>query len=309
MEPPDRPIFIVGAPRSGTTLLASILAAHPRIAISPETRFLSQLLPAVPPDRRGTVEAMGELAVRICGPGYLHVPGLDAGSLTARVEAERIADPRLFFALLLDEVKRRTGKARIGEKTPDHDLHAETLLAWYPDCRILWMVRDPRALLASSRKVPFRYVSNPRGIAHRWRRSVGALERLSPRDARIMSVRYEDLVHEPLREGSKVFGFVGEPFDPVLLSAERPRYAQPHTPWHEGHQDRARAPVDVASLSRWKEELRPEEIALLELATGRALGRWGYSRASSTQGYLRLARLAAALVFTGRRPDWSARPG
>jgi len=308
VEHPERPIFIVGAPRSGTTLVASILAAHPRIAISPETRFLSQLLPDVPVDARGSVEAMSALAGRICGPGHLQVAELDAGSLVARVVAERIDDPHRFFSLLLDEVKRQTGKPRIGEKTPDHDLHAETLLAWYPDCRILWMVRDPRALLASSRKVPFRYVSNPRGVAHRWLRSVEALERLSPRDARILSVRYEDLVGEPSREGSRIFEFVGERFDPALLNAERPRYARPHTPWHEAHQDRARAPVDRASLGRWKEELRPEEITLLELAAGRALGRWGYSRASSLRGCLRLARLVAARVLVGRRPDWTVRP-
>src|SRR5437868_5692695 len=36
----DRPIFVLGCPRSGTTLLQLMLHAHPRIAIPPETRFL-----------------------------------------------------------------------------------------------------------------------------------------------------------------------------------------------------------------------------------------------------------------------------
>ena len=37
--PSDRPIFVVGSPRSGTTMLQLMLHAHPRIAIPPETRF------------------------------------------------------------------------------------------------------------------------------------------------------------------------------------------------------------------------------------------------------------------------------
>ncbi|NEQ53441.1 MAG: sulfotransferase, partial [Leptolyngbya sp. SIO3F4] len=41
----ERPIFIVGMPRSGTTLLTTILSAHPRIAISPESHFLAYWVP------------------------------------------------------------------------------------------------------------------------------------------------------------------------------------------------------------------------------------------------------------------------
>src|ERR1700704_4645064 len=42
MAPSDRPIFIVGCPRSGTTLFRTMLHAHPRIAVPPETRFVMQ---------------------------------------------------------------------------------------------------------------------------------------------------------------------------------------------------------------------------------------------------------------------------
>src|SRR5437764_3463137 len=40
MQSPDHPIFIVGCPRSGTTLFRTMLCAHPNIAIPPETRYL-----------------------------------------------------------------------------------------------------------------------------------------------------------------------------------------------------------------------------------------------------------------------------
>ncbi|HEX6937649.1 MAG TPA: sulfotransferase, partial [Actinomycetes bacterium] len=48
----DRPVFVVGCPRSGTTLLTLMLHAHSRIAIPPETRFL--MLASFVVDRRGT---------------------------------------------------------------------------------------------------------------------------------------------------------------------------------------------------------------------------------------------------------------
>ena len=40
MPPSDRPIFVVGCPRSGTTLFRTMLSAHRSIAIPPETRYL-----------------------------------------------------------------------------------------------------------------------------------------------------------------------------------------------------------------------------------------------------------------------------
>src|SRR5690606_13260697 len=40
LMPSDRPIFVIGCPRSGTTMLQLMLHSHPRIAVPPETRFV-----------------------------------------------------------------------------------------------------------------------------------------------------------------------------------------------------------------------------------------------------------------------------
>ncbi|MFF2519270.1 sulfotransferase family protein, partial [Streptomyces sp. NPDC058086] len=99
---PTRPVFVLGCPRSGTTLLQLMLHAHPRIALPPETRFVLPALPAY----EGRL-AFGDLAERDNRAGLarwitgrketrLHELGLDAGRV-----AERITDgpPTLGSAL------------------------------------------------------------------------------------------------------------------------------------------------------------------------------------------------------------------
>jgi len=297
----EEPVFIVGLPRSGTTLLASILAAHPAFAVSPETHFLNRWLPTFRTDLPG-VAAVQELLDRFCGFERFPQLGLDPAVLRDRATGERVEAPRALFTLLLDEVRRERGRARIVEKTPDHDQHVETLLSWYPDCRVVWMVRDPRAVLASTRKVPWTALTHPRPLAGRWRASVRRLEALS-RDGRVTSVRYESLVADPEREARRLCALLHEEFRTEMLAGERPRhYATVIHEWGRSHLERARGPIDEASVEKWRQELTQDDIGLLEILCGRALTRWGYSPVARRYG------LRVVLRAAGRRLAGLSRP-
>src|SRR3954468_18521703 len=90
LEEPERPPapFVVGVPRSGTTLLRLMLDAHPQLAIPPETHFLPKLIRAcqeeLDADRDGRKRALELITQHRRWPDF----GLDAADLEARLRGE-----------------------------------------------------------------------------------------------------------------------------------------------------------------------------------------------------------------------------
>ena len=119
------------------------------------------------------------------------------------------------FDTLLRLYADRRGKSVIGEKTPAHVRHGDTLLRWYPGGRIIHMLRDPRAIYVSDLRrrrqhpgsVPYRILNKlPGGMSAvllvqtttAWLESVARLrdnQRRHP--GRYLVMRFEDLVSQP----------------------------------------------------------------------------------------------------------------
>src|SRR3954447_4058245 len=149
--PANRPIFLVGCPRSGTTLLSVMLHAHARIAMPPETRFL---LPVYrgrarfgdlrePANRR-------RLARRITAPRKSKFRDLGLNR-RATVRAIMAAPPTIGSAAgtVWREFARSRGKARWGEKRPAYWEDLDVVLRLFPDAQLIHLVRDGRACVAS----------------------------------------------------------------------------------------------------------------------------------------------------------------
>jgi hypothetical protein len=177
----EAPLFVAGAPRTGTTLLHALLAADPDRRAPLGWELLWPVPPPDPDASRRARDPRIEIAEReltlpqtvVSGLLAIHVYGasrpkecLSAMSFSFRSEEftaryaipsyERWlfdeADPRPAYAmhrLVLQILQRRAGRTRWTLKSPVH-LHAlETLEATYPDARIVLTHRDPATMLAS----------------------------------------------------------------------------------------------------------------------------------------------------------------
>lgn len=115
----DRPIILIGSPRSGTSLLGRLLAAHPDVAHWKEPRM-------------------------VWSTGNQHLPDdvLLEEHLTPEIAAE--IDQRF------GDFLKRSGKSRFSEKTPSNMLRLPFIRALYPDCKIIHICRDPRPVVASA---------------------------------------------------------------------------------------------------------------------------------------------------------------
>ncbi|MGH3387537.1 MAG: sulfotransferase family protein, partial [Actinomadura sp.] len=153
----DRPIFVVGCPRSGTTLLQLMLHAHPRIAIPPETRFL---LPAF-----DTRHAFGDL----CDEANLRELARwiaedkatkfdDLGLDPDRIIEEIVAGPPTVgtaMATVFQAYAQRFGKPRWGDKRPSYIRRLDVILRMFPDAQIVHLIRDGRDCVASLMEMPW----------------------------------------------------------------------------------------------------------------------------------------------------------
>jgi sulfotransferase family protein len=294
IEQSNEPIFIVGAPRSGTTLLRNMLNRHPDIAICRETVFFHYVY-----RRRRTFGSLRELRNRrrlvqeYLSTQRIQVMQMDSQALEATLLREGTSYPA-FFAALLRFYAKVHAKRRCGEKTPRHALFTETLCQWYPGARIIHLLRDPRDVVASLVRMPWAD-HNALGNARLWLRCNLAAHRSRHRP-QYMVVRYEDLVTNPERELSRVCAFVGEEYSPAML-APNPDGACV-APWYQ----RAEAPLTAERMGSWRERLTVDEASLVEWFVGRHMQTFGYQAVSPPPGSWSIIRdLAATVVQAAER--------
>lgn len=302
----DRPIFVLGCPRSGTTLLQLMLHAHPRIAIPPETRFLITLY-----NRRNEFGDLREeqnrraLAAAITGPRktLFYDLGLDAGEVTEEIVA---GPPTLGSALgtVFRAYARRFGKPRWGDKRPGYYQYIPALLRLFPDAQIVHLIRDGRDCVASLKGMPWFQHDIHVAIAT-WLEAIAAGRRAARRlpAGTYYELRYEELVAEPPGQLSALCEFLGEDYHPAM--AEPRKVARSTLPgrqtWHAG----THGEVTAARRGSWQQRLEPWEISLCETVMGRRLRALGYELSGAPRAaagdLARFARVAALHQAAARK--------
>lgn len=273
----DRPIIVMGCPRSGTTLLQVMLHGHPRIAIPPENRFV---LPAYRKrrdfgDLRKTANRrkFGKWITKSKKHKFEDF-GLDPDEVIERVAA---SPPTIGSGLaeVLQAYADRFDKPRWGDKRPMYALHIDIIRKLFPQAKLVSIVRDGRDCVASLKEMSW-YKHDLYYAATTWALSVDATHRaarkLGPDTFHEMS--YERLVADPEPELRKLCAFLGEDYDPAMAnSAETAAVAVPD---RKDHHALTHQPVTQERVESWRERLDPWEISLCETTFGDRLRRYGY---------------------------------
>lgn len=298
MTEPHRPPFpfLVGARRSGTTLVQAMCDSHPLMAVPPECGFVLALAPdgRVPFDPRRFLD------------GLYGDEGFQRWKLPrAAVELSFTAEPPTTHA---DAVRRvyglwaeRQGKRRYADKNPEHVLRMAALDALFPEARIVHVIRDGRDVAASCLELG--WASTIEQAALHWRRYVQRgrqAGRLLP-SIRYHELRYEDLVTEPEATVRKLCDAIELPFDRRMLDHRRSAAAQTGrtgTPHHNRFLNRRLMP----GLRDWRRDLPAEAVTRFELLAGPLLAELGYelSGKSPSRG-VRLQVRARQLRWHTRR--------
>ena len=211
--------FIVGCPRSGTTLVQAMLARHPDVFSLQETRIFEALLGGVPArwgdrgaragrrwyHRAGLAQAWGRARLRELEQAY-------GTGRPRRPEPVRWTACVRRYVALLDHAAEAAGKSHWVEKTPNHLLFLDEINARIPDARFVHVLRDGADVIASLTDADLHQQTTAfaGGVAQwtrRWNHAM-QLHRAHMDDPRHLLLCLEDLVADPAGEWERLRRFL-----------------------------------------------------------------------------------------------------
>lgn len=289
----NSPVFIIGNPRSGTTLFRLMVTSHSAIVIPPECGFAIwwhekyrdwQSADAISP-------RAGEFVSDLLQSKKIETWELNRGKLLEEIQQ---AAPESYAALVslvytAYARPRKPGFRRWGDKNNFHVRHVSALRSMFPDARFIHIIRDGRDVACSYQqlgraKIDSAYApklsSDVAAIATEWKGNVEAVRwafSLMPQEQRL-EIRYEDLVAKSETTLREVCRFLGEEYDPAMLEYHRLNRRDTLEPveFLQWKAKTLEAP-DPSSLGRFRTELTSGEIESFDKIAGDLLRDYRYN--------------------------------
>lgn len=278
-------VFVVGCPRSGTTLLQRMLDCHPRLAVANDTHFITRVVQRLtdgmdPPLTSDLIEKVLH---------YKRFPRLGLSEAVVLKAAARARTYGEFVSVLYSEYGRLREKPLAGEKTPDYVRYLPLLHALFPWVRIIHIIRDGRDVTLSMRqwaregKGPGRFElwrEDPLAVCAlwwRWHVATGRRDGAGLGPFRYREVKYEDLVARPDETLRGIATFLELPFAPEMLA-----YYVGKTRYAPGLSSKKAWLPPTPGLRDWRTQMGDRDVALFEAIAGDLLAELGYERAVDT---------------------------
>jgi hypothetical protein len=313
----QQPIFIVGFPRSGTTLLAGVLGAHSRMVCGPETEFFTSLEIANRGNRlcraaHWPEEAANYLFSLVHEKPIPEYYGITRDQIISYLKQRERSQPAILESLT-ETYMERHGKQRWIEKTPTHLIRLREVRRCYPDAPIIRIIRDPRDVALSLLNVPWGPSSFSAAILL-WQWFDEQSARFFEVDHNTLTVRYEDLLLDPENEIRKLCLFIGEKFEPNMMDTSQSiRHLNPtQISWKQ----KAGLQLDPSRIAIWRNETTQEQQCQAEAIAGDRIKAYNYPTSFDLSRYLQILNLGILAHFPtlsdylldGNTRFWQAHP-
>jgi hypothetical protein len=258
------PIFIIGCPRSGTTLLRVILDSHPNICCGPETHLIKN---------------MKLIRDRIIERWDMLKPyGIEEKELNLKIQE--------ILTLFTNNYLKIKNKNRWAEKTPDNIFYVSEINKFFPNCQFINIIRDGRDVVCSYKE---RWGRTAIFLGmKKWNSSIEATYRYRKmfQNNRYIEIRYEDFVTRPKYETKRIMNFLDEEWSPDLLE----HHKSDHDFWFKFNNETKdnnkiekhplrhspSKPIFSSSVGKWKKNLNLFEKILINTYLHKNLKKLGY---------------------------------
>jgi hypothetical protein len=299
------PVFVLGCPRSGTTLLYHMLLSAGGFAVyRSESNVFNLLAPRFggmrsPQDRKNLLDVWLKSKL-------FQVSGLDATEIRDKVIAE-CRSPGDFLRIVMQEIAHHQRVPRWADCTPEHLLYLQEIKRQIPNALFIHIIRDGRDVALSYSKqgwsYPFLWDRNHRlgvaGLYWEWlvRRGREQAQKLS---ADYREVRFEELITEPQKTLAQIASFIDHNLDyERIRRAGIGSVSEPNTSFTQ-EEDGSFNPV-----GRWKKKMSAAEVSHFEDVVGDLLAELGYELTSADQqSNLTAARLKATYLPLFSAKHW-----
>ncbi|MEG3841294.1 sulfotransferase [Microcoleus sp. herbarium14] len=283
------PIFILGAERSGTTLLRLMLTAHSAICIPPESLFFVALQ-----SKYGTVSDLLPQIEDFLNDLYNHdFHRFGEWNVDRQLLLDNLTNNQpLSYAQAVDLVYQTYRQqfdptASIwGDKNPFHIYQLGKIRRYFPGVKVIMIVRDFRACYSSVKKIVAKEeekgevwpgIKTVAGLTHQWNQVVKIIEKYHQKWEQFYLVSYENLVSEPSAQLAGICKWLGVDFQESMLDFYQKNAQLGLVPpsqiiWHPNTLE----PVAINGINAWQDELSLAELETIELMNWKNLEKLGY---------------------------------
>lgn len=296
-------LFIVGVPRSGTTLLRELLTQHPSISIPfEEMQLLPRLFREFEPDTswqyRKNQNRLIEILEQSNFAGHMKRHGITLDQESFRRSLEQVVDWESLVQTLtrhyLDVSNRFAPSLYVGDKTPSNLMRVKQFSDNFPECRFIHIIRDPRDTVLSMRRA---WSKSLYRAAVRWHDYIEfsfGLDADPKIASRVHTIRYEDLLASLEGTLRGVCDFLEIEFTDKMLSLRRGAEQ-----WGDAAGSNV---VNVENQNKFLSGLSSHEIKQIESICFQPMQKCGYHPVHAN-GHQSISRLRyhslAAVDFAG----------
>jgi Sulfotransferase family len=294
--------FIIGRPRSGTTMLRTMLDAHPNVLIPLEFSNLIHLQYKYAKTNFWTKENLEEIYKDFINTYAVKQWNIDKEDLyknllscTGEHKFEKIV--KIIYSHYQSSFTKKE-MLIIGDKSPINSLYIKKLnQISFNKAKYIYLTRDPRDNIASMKKFSI-FSPSTAILANYWKQSAKQYYQLKKIDAdRFIHVKYEDLLTQTEEELKKICIFLDIPFKKEILdySKQKQNYSDDFV---KQWQDKLFSAPDKSNIALWKKNMSDKEIRKIDYYCGKYLNKTGYEvKFNSFNFFYHIAQLPSFLIL------------
>ncbi|MCD6018321.1 MAG: sulfotransferase [Bacteroidetes bacterium] len=284
--------FIVGRARSGTTLLQTMLDAHPSVIVPSESCVLMHLKSKYFHNSDWSNSKVDTFLTDIFEEKKLkRFWAIDIEKIRQQIYEipKALRNFTLLCKIVYINFHSLFGQDKIsliGDKNPIYTIFLNDLLELFPEAKFIHIIRDYRANVVSNREAFS--LKNIATLAHAWKYHNQKVEKFKALHAeRFLELKYENLATTPDIEMQKICNFLKIPYVPTVLNYHHTINEKVNEKVNEKENSRFNRihgnllkPVNTDKIESWKKKLSENDLALTEYITGSFAVRYGYSRST-----------------------------
>ena len=295
------PIFIVGSPRSGTTLTARVLGNHSKIFMPGETHFFDDIYFQCRELGSFSETKVKEIVINKLASIYARYNEPDDQARIERLLSKLDIINRLkncdsyeaLYHTFMDIQSEDCDKPRWGNQVPRDIFNIKEINTFFPNAKVILCVRDVRDFLLSYKNKwratakenieRLQKMYDPAITSFMWKmviRKIPEAESMLTSD-RLFILKYEELVHDPGQTFQAICDFISEKYEPEMLNIR----------FVNSSFESATTGIFNFSVGRWRKNLSAEESAISQIICGKEMTLLGYEKEKIKISYLKTIRL------------------
>jgi len=286
-------LFIVGRPRSGTTLLRTLFDAHTQVSVPPECQFIVNLYGKYGKKTNWTKKELAIFFNELQKQWRFDLWKLDNELLMQnllKLEGHHTyATICKSVYLTYQSVFPKEDILLLGDKNPGYTIYTRRLLKIFPNAKFIHITRDYRDNFVSIKNVDFE-LPLPALAAQKWVYFFKKIQHEAKKNpSAYMHIRYEDLVTQPEESMKAMCGFAGIAYQPGIFNFHEKKeevLALYEPGFLEKYHASLLKKINISRVGLWQKQLTDREVKLLEYTAGTTGIKAGYQLSKTRFSWL-----------------------